>query len=269
MRKVLRWILYAVGLIALGTVLFDGYARLPSRVDVRPARLDPDTRAAVLLFHGRNGRDEPTLIALTARFRELTRPQVEGQAAARPALDQRPGAAVLRYIWSPHSDTRFRSAPNGDRVGRVLGAELAQLPRLATLHLVAQSAGAYVLEPLCEAYRDAVTAAGRRPARIEMTYLDPIGFRGVLDVGYGARNYGQCADYAEAFINTDDPVPATDTPLEHAWNVDVTAAPARAGYQGGGHRWPAQYYLNQLTAADLEPGAHDHATRPRGAVERR
>ena len=204
----MKWpkrLLYAFGLVIAGSAAFDIYARIPARLDVEPLGLDPATRTAVLLFHGSGARDEPTLMAVEERFRALARGQ--------------PGTAVMRYIWSPYSEKRFRAAVNGAAVGEALGAELAGLPRLESIHLIGHSAGAYPLDPLCESYRK---AGGR--ARIVITYLDPIGIQGVLDFGWGARNYGACADYAEAFINTDDPVPATNSPLAHAWNVDVTAA---------------------------------------------
>ena len=81
-----------------------------------------------------------------------------------------------------------------------------------------------------------------------MTFLDPIGFKGPLDPGWGARHFGQCADEAEAFINTDDPAPATAKVLRHARTTDVTNDPARRQFGGGGHRWPVQYYLDSLPA---------------------
>ena len=99
-----------------GTVLFDVYARIPASFDLEPLQLDPGTHSAVLLFHGTGGRNEPTMLALEAR--------------ARSVLGGR-DVAVLRYVWSPYSDNRFRAAVNGERVGRLLGADLARLPALA------------------------------------------------------------------------------------------------------------------------------------------
>jgi hypothetical protein len=242
------WFLTA---LVVASLALEVYARLPSRIAVAPLALPPATRHAILLFHGRNGRDEPTLAALTRRFGAL--------AAARPAT------IVRSYVWSPHSDTRFRSERNGARIGTVLGAELGAMPALESVHLVGHSAGAFVLDALCEALR----SSAQHPVRIDVTYLDPIGFRGAFDAGWGARHYGECADYAEAFINTDDPVPATNAPLAHAFNIDVTGAGRRARFEGGGHRWPVRYYLGQLGIDDVIAGSHGHATRPRGAVEQR
>lgn len=242
-----RWAWLAVALV-VGIALFDAYARQPADFAVTPLRLDPATRSAILLFHGSGGRDEPTLSALEARAREL--------------LGTGNGVTVRRYDWSPYSDARFRAAVNGDHVGRALGAELARLPALESVRFIAHSAGAYIPGAACEALR----AAAPRPVRVDITYLDPIGFHGVLDAGWGVRNFGTCGDYVEAIINTDDPAPATNTPLENAWNLDVTDAAGKSAFAAGGHRWPVQYYLMNVTAGVLQPGAHHHATRPRGVV---
>ncbi|MEO8223972.1 MAG: hypothetical protein ABI661_04150 [Gammaproteobacteria bacterium] len=233
-----RWVrqlLYgAAVLLALATAV-QVYSVLPARFPVRPLSLPPDTRELVLLFHGSGGQDEPGLAALEERLRRLA--------------PTRSRSVIRRYIWAPYSDDKLRAFPNGDRVGSALGEELAGLSGLETIHLIAHSAGAYVLEPGCEAYR--ARTASRPPAagvaRITMTYLDPIGFRGPLDPGWGSRTYGRCADEAEAFINTDDPVPATAAVLQHARTTDVTADPGRAKFDGGGHRWPVQYYADHLT----------------------
>jgi hypothetical protein len=233
--------LYAVAGLAAFAIAFQVYSIVPAGFAVRPLAPARDTRRLVLLFHGSGGRDEPTLMALEERLRTL------------PATGSAP--LIVLYDWS-YADSPLRTFPSGRRVGEYLGMELAKLGSLESLHLIAHSAGAYVVEPLCESYRAA--SAGQhsgRPARIRMTFLDPIGFRGPLDPGWGARHYGQCADEAEAFINTDDPAPATAEVLRHARTVDVTNDPARQQFARGGHRWPVQYYLDNLAASGstIEP----------------
>jgi len=239
---------FAVAFLAV-CVVFDVYTRIPARFRVAPLRLDPATRSVVLLFHGRCGENEATLLALEGRLKLLA--------------SGLPGAVVLRYTWAPYSDPRFRCQRNGERIGGQLGVALAALPQLDSMHLIGHSAGAYLLDPLGQAYR---RAGGR--ARIALTYLDPQGFRGGFDPLWGARHYGACADYAEVFINTDDRAMGTNTFLRHAWNVDVTSAAKPAGYADGGHRWPLRYYLEQLGAGDVTAAAYRHDERPRGAVNK-
>ena len=86
---------------------------------------------------------------------------------------------------------------------------------------------------------------------MRLTFLDPIGLRGLFERGCGAREFGRCADVAVAYVNTDAAAPATDRELQHARSVDVTAARAAAGYRGNGHRWPIEVYRARLSAGDL------------------
>ncbi|MBN8279699.1 MAG: hypothetical protein J0M16_03740 [Gammaproteobacteria bacterium] len=241
----LRRLSYAlVALVVLGAG-FQAWSVLPAAgFDATPVVVPPGTRELVLAIHGSGGREEPVIIALVQAL----------QARLAPGS----GTAVVRYIWAPWSDDKLRAHPNGVRVGGQLGAQLAAVAGLEAIHLIAHSAGSYVLDPLCRAYR-----AGNGRARIRMTYLDPIGFNGPFDPGYGARHYGECADEAEAFINTDDPVPATAAVLRHARTTDVTADPGRAEFGGDGHRWPVQYYLNHLPMPVRPAEQATHATADR------
>jgi len=238
-----------VAIIVVVLVAFEVYARFPARDPVPVLIVPRDTEELVLVFHGTGGKDEPTLIALTKRFRELS--------------PVRPKRVVTRYVWAPMSDNIFRAASNGQHVGVELGRQLASLPSLRSLRLIAHSAGSYLLDPLCETYR----RMARQGARVEMTFLDPIGTMGTWDYGYGYRNHGRCADFASAYINLDDPVPGTNAPLEHGFNIDVTRAASRRAFRGEGHVWPIQYYLDHLTVEQTLPDRRNHQATPRGRVE--
>ena len=244
-RRLVAGALAIVGLL----VALEAYTRWPSGASAPPVPVAPGTRELVLLVHGSFGREEPGMRALERRFRELAA--------------ERPGVQIVRFGWSPASDNILRAGPRGIAIGARLGAQLAGAPQLVRLHLVAHSAGAYLLDPLCESWRAArgrtatgATAAGiaewATPGlQVRMTFLDPIGLRGLFERGWGAGALGRCADDAVAYINTDDAAPATDRVLRHARTVDVTAARVAAGYRGDAHRWPIEYYRERLSAGDL------------------
>lgn len=161
--------LTTLGVLAAGLQVYAlGLARFP----VPALTVARDTRELVLIFHGSGGRNEPTVMALEEQL---------GRGIRAGS-----GRSVQRYVWSPYSDDRLRAYANGTRVGNRLGEQLAALPNLRSLHLIAHSAGAYILEPLCRAYR----ARTLTRIRIRMTYLDPIGLRGPLEPGWGLSTTG-------------------------------------------------------------------------------
>lgn len=85
---------------------------------------------------------------------------------------------------------------------------------------------------------------------------------------------GERADYAEAVLNRDDPVPSTNLPLRCAVTYDVTRAAARASFtplpQDSLHSWPVAWYGANAEALLARAGpAPSHSvdrTRERGAV---
>ena len=241
-RRSLKW---AVLLAAL-FVAFDTYTRLPADPDFTPLDVAENARAVVLLFHGTRGRDEPYLTEIGRRF------------AAQAGAD----TSVQKYIWSPYSDNQFRARANAEVIGHALGQQLAGLRHLEHVRLVSHSAGAYVVDALCNSYK----ASATQPADIEMTLIDPIGIKGAWDFWYGYRHHGRCADFAVAYINTDDLTPGTNAPLANAYNVDVTEAAGKDEFPDGGHRWPLKYYLDRMTAADMEFGHRSHSDFPRGST---
>jgi hypothetical protein len=232
-RRLLRFALLAV----LAWAALEAYVRWPSSGQATGAvQVRPEARELVLIVHGSFGAEEPTLRALEDRLR------AQALRAGRGDLQ------VVRYVWSPWSDNILRAAPHAERIGRLVGHELAAARPLTRLHLIAHSAGAYMLDPLCESWRGTRAATGTTgPVDVHMTFLDPIGLRGLFERGWGAREFGRCADSAEAYINTDDSAPATDRTLQRARTVDVTQAPGRARFEDG-HRWPIQYYLERVSA---------------------
>ena len=104
-----------------------------------------------------------------------------------------------------------------------------------------------------------------------------------------AKLFGRDADFAEHFLNTDDIVPYTSTPLPLCYCWDVTAAAERAAFPlpGGGrsgdlpkdlllralgyHNWPMAYMVRHYET-DLDAQGRirhpSHAQLPRGSVVR-
>jgi len=131
--------------------------------------------------------------------------------------------------------------------------------------MVAHSAGAYFLDPLCEAYQ--ANTNSNPPAYIEMTFLDGIGIAGGWDYDWGYRNHGRCADFARSIYTANDPAPGHNEPYDHAHNIDVTASLSRRNdFDRPGHYYPLRYFLDHLDAVKMSPRQRSHTVMPRGDI---
>jgi len=248
MARVARIIGAVAAVALLATAGMEAWTRRPVPPPAVALDVPAGTTTLVLVTHGSADADDPLLARIIAELAERYRDV--------------PGAAVRFLRWAPESDERLRAAATAQATGRLLGARIAQLPGLRSLQLIAHSSGTFMPDAICQAYR----AAAPAPARVTMVLLDPFQIHGFVDWSWGARHHGECADFAMAVINTDDPAPATNAPLANAWNLDVTAVPGGAGFQPNGHYWPLEYYRAQLLPLQPELATRRHEDYPRGAV---
>lgn len=248
-RPWLRKVGWIAGFLLALAVALEIYMRWPSGAELPSLNLAADTRYVVLLIHGSGGANEPTFVEIEQRFQE--------------AFADDAGVAVIRLIWAPH-DNRRRSFAHGQRLGAAIGRELATLSELKDIRMIAHSAGAYFLDPICEAYRAQTNA--NPPAFIEMTFLDGIGIAGGWDFDWGYRNHGRCADFARSIYTANDPAPGHNEPYDHAHNIDVTESLARHDFDRPGHYYPIRYFLDYLIADEVQPRQRSHAVLPRGEV---
>ena len=232
---------------------------------------------ACIIFHGRGGPDRETDDLLA---------RIQSQDVA--AEFDRP---VAVFDWRPwFSNDASRNSYHGQEVGRRLGRLLArEAPTLRTLHVVGTSAGAWPANEMCTAYVEATTAAHAGRAHVQLTLTDPFTARHdrPLADGWGGRNFGRDADFAEQYCNSDDIVPSSNEPLANCYCWDVTSAAERRSFPlpGGGstgnplldagmmllgyHNWPMGYMArHHQTRLDADGAlvVPTHEQLPRGAV---
>lgn len=247
----------AITLFVMVTIVagMELYTRMPLEVSLPALAFDlpPDARVAVIVAHGSADGENPQFPEIITRIR------------THYAATGRSDVAVRFLYWAPWSDNRLRAVATAEQLGTQVGKLLAAHEGLQELQLITHSSGAYIADALCKSYHRNLPAQ-THAARVTMVFLDPFQLHGFIDWRHGARNHGRCADFAVAVINTDDIAPATNTPLENAWNIDVTANPGRATFKRNGHYWPLQYYHDLLPGMVSEPLATSHLRYPRGAV---
>jgi hypothetical protein len=236
-----------VALVAVAVAGLEVFTRLPVGDRTPALDLPPAPSTVLLVIHGAGDADNPLMPLIAQRL--------EGAFAGRA------GTAVRYLRWDPESDDRLRAAATARAVGRRVGAGLAALGSVRELQIDAHSVGAFMPDAICRELR-----ASPSPPRITMVLLDPFQISGFVDWGWGARHHGGCADFALAVMNLDDPAPATNRVLRQAFNLDVTADPARAGFDRNGHYWPVRYYLDHLAAEQPAMADWGHEAYPRGDV---
>jgi hypothetical protein len=249
----------AITLLILATIVagMEFYTRLP--VEVPQLVMEPDlpkgVRSLVIVAHGSADGDNPLFPQIITRIRDHL------------AAAGRNDVAVFFLRWAPWSDQRLRAVATAEQLGTRLGQHLSRHASIEALQIITHSSGAYIADALCDGYRHSIPADSRA-ARVEMVFLDPFQLHGFVDWRHGARNHGHCADFSVAVINTDDAAPATNAPLENAWNIDVTAHPGRASFTRNGHYWPLQYYHDALPGMVTAPLENSHLHYPRGTIVR-
>jgi len=171
---------------------------------------------------------------------------------------------VSSVDWSAYSMNTFRCAPYGKRIGERVGKQIAKNPSLKSLHLVSHSCGAFVIYGMCESVKKE-----RPEIKIQTTYLDPVSIYG-LSRHYGIKHFGSCADYSEAYIDTEDHVPGSNQLLPLAHTYDVTQTRKRIDEDYPPHNWPTEYY-KLLVKENSAPEFRNHPSlaeeKPPGILE--
>jgi pimeloyl-ACP methyl ester carboxylesterase len=154
---------------------------------------------------------------------------------------------LVAYDWSTYAASKATASKAGLEIGNYIGERLSSADyHYERIQLVGHSAGAFVVQGACDAYR----ANSSNTARMHLTFLDPFTGNGFIDWTYGKRRFGLGADFAEAYINTDDPVPSTNGTLSKAHNFDVTAQAPASLAGADRHWWPVYFYLESIDKED-------------------
>ncbi len=168
----------------------------------------------------------------------------EMKAAIQGALADDARWDIVAYDWSRYSADKLTASDAGLAIGASIGGQLCAAGyNYEAVQMIGHSVGSFVVQGACDGYR----ACGGK-ASVQLTFLDPFTGRGLFDWTYGKRRFGTGADFAEAYVNTDDPVPSTNGRLLRAHNFDVTALDPPAVSGGLRHWWPVTYY--RQTVAD-------------------
>lgn len=173
--------------------------------------------------------------------------------------------SVLGVDWSPYAQSSLTCAVSGKRVGTLIGEQLAANKSIDSAHLIAHSCGAFVIYGTCQAIKQS-----NQNIVVQTTYLDPVSIYGIW-WDYGIKHFGSCADYSEAYIDTEDSIHGSNQLIPNTHTYDITRKRKQAGNPVPPHVWPVAFY-EQLVVNDTAPKVWEDETlknrKPAGDLEK-
>lgn len=152
----------------------------------------------------------------------------------------------ISLSWQPYSDNPLTCSVLAKRIGQQLGERIIKETQITSIHAIAHSCGSFVIYGLCQQIKE-----NSQTIKIQTSYLDPVSVYGGFLWDYGVDNFGSCADFSDAYIDTGDTVPGSNQALLNAHTFDVTKLRIKNQINVPPHIWPTQYYLQALDKGEV------------------
>lgn len=272
-----QFLLYVASVAVGSLLLLETYVQIPINIlQRRQVKALPDFphRSAVILFPGYGGPDANT-DRIIAEIEESDR-------------DHKEKRFTHCYDWSDYRGNIIRTAYISKEIGKSIGRQLSLIQdtigeqkscRIKNLHVIGISVGSFAANECANEFRRGMLKQYGRSyvdssnITITLSLLDPFISLGLIRQGYGAKHFGRFIDHSEQYLNTDDPVPFTNTPLPHCHTFDITSSQQRNSFQplpgDSMHSWPAAYFgLNWRTKLDprLKLNSHNSLFNRKGHI---
>ena len=249
-RNILKAFAVPVVGIPIASELYARSGRLQTLLEKGPS-IDNDVKDITIIFHGAGGQDENTDNLLK---------MLRANASSK-------GQIIQMIDWSADSADILQASVKGTKIGNQMGQfirdEIEQNNgnNVRNIQMIGISVGAFAADATLQTLNSVLDPITRKNINLQLTLLDPFQQKAVLGIGYGDKHFGDGADYAEQYLNTDDPVPSTNKPLQKCATVDVTSLRPPEIF---GHDWPLVYYTQTLKGNGIV--AHEER-RTIGSVE--
>ncbi len=223
--KLFLWLVVYPGIpFIVGTIGIIGYANWPRSFETFDLpNIASTTEQVVFIVHGKDDNAKTWALEMQEIYRNQSDTSTQ----------------VFALDWTPYSDNFLRCSVDGRHIGKRLGEQLATHTNVKNVHLIGHSAGAFVVYGLCEGMKRV-----NESIQVQTTYLDPLGIYGGIRRDYGLNNFGDCADFSEAYIDVESGVPGSNEPLRKAHTFDVTGLRSTQLFTGSPHIWPVRYYMS-------------------------
>jgi len=238
-----------VGAVVSIPLVLEGYAHSGSlqtdiSFETENGSITSNTKDVTFIFHGAGGQD--------ANTDELFQVLRKGSSTSNSFINM--------VDWSQDSADILQASVKGTKIGEALGKQLARILQtqdtgnVRNVHIIGISVGAFPANGFVQTLDSTIRPSLRKNINLQLTLLDPFQQKAVLGFRYGKKNFGKGCDYAQQYLNTDDPVPSTNDSLPYCATTDVT--PLRPS-EVFGHDWPLIYYSNELRGKMKDDTAGD------------
>ena len=232
-KRIIRWLLKRwlwvslwlflfipiISFVLVNVVLLTLYYWPPDVDDIDYRQFISRQPRAILMAHGATGDTKAWVDPLAEIYRQ-----------------QGVDAQLMPIDWSQYAKNPYLCATKGTAIGERIGQQLAQSQFLESVHLIGHSCGGFVIYNAC------LELKKQKPTvLVQTTYLDPVSIYGA-ERYFGVEHFGDCADYSDAYVDTEDQVVGSNQALVHAQTYDVTEERRAQGYTGLPHNWPTVFY---------------------------
>ena len=248
--SLLRNILKSISsIIAVSTTLVEVYTRIPQQLlfNSSPDPLNINTinnyDSITIIFPGANGPDKNT-DSLLYNIKNNVNSQRH---------------YVVVYDWKKWRGNLLRASYDSINVGKIIGNDIVNScnSNIKHAHLIGISVGAFAADTASKIIKQ----KSKQDTYVKLTLLDPFCSLGLFNINYGKNNFGREIDYAEQYLNTDDPVPFTNEPLPLCICYDITNTKARNVFKplpdDNMHSWPVYYYSKNYKKLKKKGNNHD------------
>ena len=218
-----------IGLFILVSCVIFIYIYWPSNAEKVGFELPSETQHLFIVSHGL--KDSPSTWA---------------QPLANKLNDNFPDSKAIAVDWSQEANNAFKCSVSGMRIGERLGELISKQKGIKSVHLIGHSCGSFINLGMCEAIKSSSNII-----KVQTTYLDPVAIYGGMFWQYGVDYFGSCADFSDAYIDTQDNVPGSNQALANSYSFNVTELKNNKDEDIHPHLWPTKFYQEYLSTSNF------------------
>lgn len=171
---------------------------------------------------------------------------------------------IIVYDWCKFRGNILRAAINSETIGDIIGNQIAHEVQNAIcdkykIQFIGVSVGAFAAAKASEKFV-------KYDNYLRLTLLDPFTLKGLFGFNYGVNEFGKLltseTSFFEQFMNTDDPVPSTNSAIKSSLCYDCTKSKEKNFYvplsqDVPGHAFPVVYYTNNYHSSLRNIDSHN------------